>query len=672
MKKSVRHFGGELASIIRNRKVLIPVIAVLLIPLLYSFMFLWAFWDPYAKMDLLPVAVVNQDKGAVFEGKQLSVGNEFADKLKESKSFDWKFVSKEDADYGLKNHKYYIAIEIPEDFSERATKVLDPNPAPAAFRFIPNESSNFLASQIGKSAVERMKSELSAQLTKTYTQTVFENITKLADGLVQAADGAQKLSDGTKNVEEGATLIDENLVKLADGTQPLKTGVRQLADGSAKLNTGVLKLQQGADQLAAGMSGLRDGQSRLEQGGKQAEEGLGKLTDGLSGSVTGLEQLKQGSANVAGGLQQYAAAHPELAKDPQFMKLVEGSKQVSGGTDSVLNGQKQLQEGARRLTEGQKQANSGQAVFGEKLAQAQQGAQGLSAGGKQLVPGSLQLKNGLSQLAGGVDRLSDSTAQLNEGAKKLADGAVTVANGTGELSGKLHDASVQTSGIKGSDKLYQAFAQPVTFEEEKVAAVPNYGTGFAPYFLSLGLMVGALLLSIVFPIMEPAVAPRSAFSWFFGKTMIMGLVGLLQAVIMDAVMLWGLGIEVRSVPLFFVMSVFTSWTFMAMIQFLVTLFGDPGRFIAIVLLIAQLTSCAGTFPVELIPDPLKNVSAWMPMTYSVQAFKAVISSGDFGYMWRNAGILLGYIAAMGVITLVYFIVHFRKRHVRDSSTAATA
>jgi putative membrane protein len=661
MKQSMRHFSHELASIVRNKKVLVSVSAVALIPLLYSFMFLWAFWDPYAKMDVLPVAVVNMDRGASFEGRELSVGKQFTDKLRETPTFEWHFVTQEAAESGLKDHSYYMAIEIPEDFSARATKVLEPNPQPAVFRYIPNESANFLASQIGKSAVERMKAELSAQLTKTYTETLFGSVGKLSDGLVQAADGASKLSDGTKSVESGIEQIDDNLGRLIQGVEPIRAGAAQLGEGAARLNGGLTQVQAAADQLSGGLQQLEAGGRQLALGGSQTEQGAGRLKDGLTAAMQGLEQLKQGTAGVAGALEALAAAQPELAGSPEFVKLAAAAKQTAVGAAAAAAGQQQLVASAAELEAGQHAQAAGLVQLGGKLADARAGSERLAAGVGQLVPGSAELMNGLDVMAEGVTRLADGTAQLNDGAKKLADGAMAVADGSGELSGKLNDASVQTSAIKGSDQLYQAFAQPVAFEERKIAEVPNYGTGFSPYFLSLGLFVGALLLTIVFPVKEPAVAPRSGFSWFFGKLSTMLLVGLVQAVVMAAVVMWGLGLELQNTPMFFVFSILTSWTFMILIQMLVTLLADPGRFVAIVLLILQLTTSAGTFPVELIPDQLRSFSAWLPMTYTVQGYKAVISSGEMGDLWHSAGALGGYIVLTAGITLVYYVLHFRRR-----------
>ena len=667
MSKSFRQFSHELVSIVKDKKVLISVSAVALVPLLYSFMFLWTFWDPYAKMDVLPVAVVNMDKGAAFEGKQLSVGDQFVEKLKTNPAFGWDFISQGEAEKGLKEHKYYMAIEIPEDFSQRATEVLGADPQPATFRYIPNESSNFLAAQIGKTAVERIKGELSAELTKTYTETLFASVGKLSEGLAQAADGASKLSAGTGSVVTGLEQLDEGLVKLTAGTQPLETGAVQLYTGATKLNDGLAQLQKGATAVSGGLEQLSNGHQAIVQGAAQSEEGAAKLNGGLAASSAGLDQLKTGADGLAAGLEQLAAAMPQLAENPSFAKLVEAGKQVAAGTDSAAAAQKQLAAGAAQLAEGQKTLHGGIVAFNAKLNEAAAGSKSVADGASQLVPGSAQLKAGLAQIENGIGQLANGTVQLSDGSKKLTDGAQTVAGGTGELSGKLKDASVQTSSINGNDKLYAAFSQPVAFEEQKMAEVPNYGTGFAPYFMSLGLFVGALLLTIVFPVKDPAVRPRSGASCYFGKLGTMLFIGLIQALVMAVVIKWGLGLTLQNMPLYFVLTVLTSWTFMIMIQMLVSMFANPGRFVAIVILILQLTTCAGTFPVELIPGPLQVINKWLPMAYSVQGYKAVISSGEMSD-FNQAALLLGiFMVVMVAITLTYYIIHFRKQQSAPST-----
>lgn len=139
------------------------------------------------------------------------------------------------------------------------------------------------------------------------------------------------------------------------------------------------------------------------------------------------------------------------------------------------------------------------------------------------------------------------------------------------------------------------------------------------------------------------------------------MIGVMQSLIADTILLAGVGIEVQSIARFIVFTIITSLTFMTLIQLLVTTLSDPGRFLAIIILILQLTTSAGTFPLELIPTALQPLHNWLPMTYSVAGFRSVISSGDYAFMWQNAFILLTFMIVFVLATITYFTIQHKRR-----------
>ncbi|WP_210364648.1 YhgE/Pip domain-containing protein [Bacillus sp. REN3] len=727
MKKTL--LSKELHSIFRNKSLLIPVLAVLFIPVLYTGMFLWAFWDPYDRLGDLPVAVVNEDSGAELDGERIELGDELTEKLKESKDFGFEFVSEKEGKKGLQDQKYYMLIKIPENFSENATTLLDEQPQKLELIYMPNESFNFLSAQIGETAVEKIKASVSEKVSETYAETMFDKIGELSDGLAKASEGASELTEGAGELKNGSGELYQNLAVLAgksvefnDGMKSANTGIKEVASGAGALSEGLGKLEEGhgklassSEELLAGEKELSAGAARLNAGLQEASSKMPALESGTAEIKQGSEQLannlalwKQGADQTASGAAELHAGIQELQAKMQAMQpllsaypeqqkqlaealgkleagssqlaegtnslsksagpLAGGATQLAGGLDQLAAGQAQLhkgldalsagsaqlEEGTNKLVSGQQQFNAGLGTFGQKLGEA-------SAGSKKLADGSAKLSGGMDQLSAGSSAMADGAGKLTNGAGKLAEGNEKVAEGTSELAGKLEDGA-EKAKIDPSDDAYNMLAAPVKLDNEKMNEVPNYGTGFAPYFLSLGLFVGALLLSIVFPLREPAGVPASGTSWFASKFLILASIGILQALIADAIMLAGLGIEVESVPLFILFSIVTSLTFITLIQFLVTLFGDPGRFMAILILILQLTTSAGTFPLELIPGILQKFNAFLPMTYSVQGYKAVISSGDISFMWYNAAILGGFIAFLSIGTWLYFILMHKKKY----------
>lgn len=215
---------AEWLKIFKTKKMLISVIAVLFVPVMYSGMFLWAFWDPYANLKDLPVAVVNEDKGAVMDEETMKLGQTLVDKLIDSEQFRFEEVEAKEADQKLKDQKYYILIKIPENFSEHATTLLDDEPQRLVIDYIPNEGFNFLGAQIGETAMDRIKAEVNTQVSATYAEKLFDSITQLGDGFTEAADGAGEL--------------DEGAAKLAAGADELKGYLEQLASSSVQLSDG--------------------------------------------------------------------------------------------------------------------------------------------------------------------------------------------------------------------------------------------------------------------------------------------------------------------------------------------------------------------------------------------------------------------------------------------------
>lgn len=706
---------AETKSIFKNRKLLIPFIAILFIPVMYAGMFLWAFWDPYEHLQDLPVAIVNEDKGAIFEGTELQLGNELVDKLKESGDFNFQFVGKKEGYENLKNQQYYILVEIPEDFSDNATTILDDQPKKLELKYVPNEAFNFLSAQIGGTAIEQIKGSLAEKITETYAETMFDKITEVAGGLEEASEGAAKLNEGAAELKAGSKTLHENLTLLAEksiafneGMTSANTGAKKVAEGANSLASGMGQLQAGSEELVQAANRLTSANNELTAGMLQANQGIQTVNEKMSEMITGTQALQAGAGSLSSSLQQWqqnaekvssGAAQlqagmqavlaqlpegsPEKIQLEQAMKeLTQGTAQlasaageIAAGGDSLagklgtLNeGQKGLQKGIAQLSDassklaagagefsiGQKQFQTGLQTFSAKLAEAGKGAD-------QLASGTAGLTGGLDQLSDGSKAMKDGADQLSKGAGKLEEGNTKLVDGSSDLASGLTEGAEKASSVNATDKTYNMMAQPVEVGTEKVNAVPNYGTGFAPYFLSLGLFVGALLLSIVFPLREPAAVPKNAWSWFGSKFAIMGAVGIIQALIAVMILLWGLKLEVQSVPLFILFAIITSLTFITLIQFFVTAFGDPGRFVAIVILILQLTTSAGTFPLELIPDALQAVNAFFPMTYSVAGFKAVISSGDFSFMWHNAGVLAGFIGLFIAGTIVYFQLMYKRR-----------
>src|SRR5699024_5546359 len=118
-----------------KRSIIISVAIVLLVPLVYAMIMLSPKCRPQDNIDNIPVAVVNNDAGAEQADEIVHIGNELIVKLEGNSTLGWDFVSAEAADRAIDNMYYYMKIEVPEDFSKKATSVMDDNPNRPELKF---------------------------------------------------------------------------------------------------------------------------------------------------------------------------------------------------------------------------------------------------------------------------------------------------------------------------------------------------------------------------------------------------------------------------------------------------------------------------------------------------------------------------------------------------------
>lgn len=717
----------EWQSIWKDKKLTLSIVVMFIMPVLYCGMLLWAFWDPYGHLSNLPVAIVNEDEGAEFEGESLHLGNDLIENLLENGTFEFIEMTAEEAEKSLANRDIYVIIEVPKGFSAHATTLLDENPQKLELQFRANEATNFLSSTIGENAVDKIKSEVNKEIATTYAERMFHAIATLSDGYGEAASGAVEITDGVIKLQDGTVELKNYLytlasstVTLSDGTIKLKDGIETAAEGSNKLvdgmnqlNENIPKLESGANSLAegterlqsgidsytVGVNGIAENQAILSANQQQFQKGLNDYVTGVNDLQAGSESLQQGAATLAESVKvlenQLNASLESLPEDERatiqatLTKLQVISNEVAAGAGKVAEGSKNLQTSGEQLigsgeqlVSGQKSLQNGLAELTENNSALTTGVENISTGNKQLassiaqyhlgveevVKGATTLNNGLQTLNGGASELQVGTNKLVASSSDLAEGAATLTNGTtelqkgtSELASSLKDAN-EESKVTTSSVNYEMLAEPVTVSKTIDGEVENYGTGFAPYFISLGLFVGALLLTNVYPFVQPVVHPTGISKWFISKSAVPVIVGFFQVAIISFVLLKWLGLEVENIWIFLLITAVTSFSFLAIVQMFTVIAGDVGRFISLVLLIVQLASSAGTFPIELVPDTLQKIHHFMPMTYSVEAYRAVITTTNMDVISHSLVILGTIGVSCVVISYAFFALLYKRRY----------
>lgn len=748
----------ELKALIKNPKLIITMIGVALVPALYNLSFLGSMWDPYGRVNDLPIAVVNQDKPAKMADESLTIGDDMVDKMSKNKELDYHFVSSKSAQKGLKKGDYYMVITLPEDLSQRATTLLNPEPQKLTIRYQTSKGHGMVAAKMGETAMTKLKESVSQNITKIYTSAVFSSMTELQSGLKEASTGSQALASGAKTAQAGSQTLSTNLAALTNASQQFQQGTGRLTSGLTTYTDGVNQVKNGLGTLSTDIPNYLNGVSRLSQGAFQLNQGLSQLTQattlsdekakGIQSLIVGLPVLNQGIqqlntelstmetpnlnadelGNSLGAIAQTAKqviAEETAAQNEELSALQATSvyqsltaeqqgelaaalnqsdkSQTVSAAQTILSSVQTLSTGLRTLSQGNNLAQLDQlkSAVSQIASQSNQALPGASSAlselsmglskvngslNQQVLPGSNQLTTGLAQLNGynttigsGVTKLSEGATalstksgellngsqQLSEGAGKLADGSFQLSQGGNQLTSGLTDLSTGLSTLNGSlakasqqlslvsvqDKNARAVSKPVLLNEKDRDDVKTNGIGMAPYMIAVSLMVVALSTNVIFANSLSGRPVKNKWDWAKQKLVINGFISTVGSIILYlAIQLLGFEAHYGMKTLGFI--ILSGWTLMALVTALVGWDDRYGSFASLVMLLLQVGSSGGSYPIELSGAFFQTLHPFLPMTYVVSGLRQTISlDGNIGLEIK---VLTGFLLAFMMLALLIY------------------
>jgi len=688
-RRRVNMVRAEWQHLCKNKILLLSMAVISFIPIMYSGFFLGSIWDPYGQVKNLPVAFVNEDKGAQLNGQTVNIGQSVEQKLKGNHDLGWEFVNKQQADDGVNSGHFYAVVTVPTDFSAKAASITSAQPQQAVIRYTTTPAKNYIGSLVSNQAAEKVKTSVAEQITQAYAKGVLENIGKLGDGLETAAGGAATLHGGLTQLQAGAQTYTGGVRQLAVNQRAMANGLARLGDGSRQLQAGLGQLSNGLPsesqvaQLTNGMKQLQAGLNQLNTSVHNPSPILASQQNKVQNEAQALAQTMQtsltdlsaagvvlkdlGSQAVASGgsttitLPQISQLSQALSKTQTIsMQAAALLKDLQILTQSLSTQQAQLQAGVSTL-------NNGVNQLAPKATAALNGYNGVRAVNSQWVAGSTSLANGLAQAQTGSQQLANGARLLDNRSGVLTNGASQLADGADTLSTKLADASRQLKIQPTGAATQQQMANPVKSETTKQGDVPNYGYALAPYVLSLSLFVGAIALNIIYPIRKTFAEQENAFRWWLAKASVTGVAAFVQATILMLIMVYCLGL-VPDHPVNFIGAIYlTSFVYMSIVSLLVIVLDNPGRFLAMVLLVLQLGSSEGTFPIQTANGFFQAVNPLVPMTYSIWALRQAISGGLGSSFYSDSmWVLVGFLLAANLLMIGFFIYRGKRKFAHTS------
>ncbi|MEU3915541.1 YhgE/Pip domain-containing protein [Streptomyces sp. NPDC029721] len=650
------------------------LVALLLLPLLYGALYLWSFWDPYKRLDQVPVAIVNADKGATVGSEHLDVGGDITRNLRERKTFDWRVVSADEAAKGLEDGKYFLSLTMPADFSEKIASSSGADPTTGALQVRTNDANNYIVGSISRTVFSEVRSAASTKASRKFLDKIFVSFSDLHDKTAEAADGADKLKDGAGKAQQGAKDLADGLDTAKEKSGELTGGLNKLNEAAGKLETGSRQVAEGTQKVADLANGAADKARPFVKDPKNLAD-TAKLV-GDTAHVVNLHLAKFAEkAPAAAALTRkvadrtdsfytkYCSASAQPA--PAFCADAKTARDdaaqaalLSGDVNTVLGNSKgdltklqgqltDLENKAREL------ADKAPGLAGD-LNAAVAKANALNDGAHQVADGMVKLHAGIGTAAGGSGKLGEGVGKLGDGAEQLGGGMVKLVDGTGELAGGLHDGAgkIPDYDQRQRDARTQVMADPVQLASDPLHKAPNYGTGFAPYFIPLSLWVGAMVAYMLIAPMNKRALAAGASSWriaFAGWLPVVGL-GAAQVGALMSVLHWGLGLQMAHPALTIGFLVLVTACFAAIIQWLNAKFGAAGRILVLAVLMLQLTSAGGTYPVQTSPGFFNAIHPYLPMSYIVASLRRLITGGDLTPVWQGGLVLLAFTAGALALT----------------------
>lgn len=685
---------------------IIVLVAVICIPIMYSFFYLKSYWDPYGNLKGMKIAMVNLDEGENGENQ----GQELVNGLIEKDVVTIEQVSQEEAQEGLVNETYFAVITIPSNFTNYLNSASTTDKKVSTITYSPNQKMNYLASQIVGKVVSATEMELQSQVSEKVVDTladklesVPESLEDINDGADEILNGATKLSNGLNEINNGVATLNNSYTEFDNGVNSAYTGSQTLNNGISQVNSGVGQLNSGTEQLDsaigqinqgatqlsssanAGINQLVTGINQLQSGTSSLQSGSSSLSTSTNAYVDGVNSLNANVSQVLNGIVAYGQANPAALSDTNIAGLYGAASQIlgSGAIDTLSTNGEALKAGASQVSTGAAQVNTGatqlanssgslntlangMATLNNSLVQLQAGSQNLKSGVSNLGSGTNQLQTGSNSLTQGLGTLSSSSAQvknalntLSTGSQSAYSGSLELVNGVQtfktEVSNGLEESKQELTKLNG---LSEFVKNPVEIEEIDYGEVSTYGIAFTPLFISVALWVGALMAYVVlYYDQEKRYKMLGKFAENkFMQCALYFVIAIIQGLVTAFLLKFGLGMNIENNLLYYGSAILIAITFMGIIQFLILNFGEIGKFIALLLLVLQLASSGGTFPVEIIDESFQKISPYMPMTYTIKLIKESVIMERDGVVANNAKILLGITIVCISVTVIVEVI----------------
>lgn len=681
MKNIFLIFKNDVMKIHKNVIAMIVIMGITVIPTLYAWFNISASWDPYGNTGELKLAVASDDEGYTGEliAVKINMGDQILSSLHKNKQFNWVFTDSKTAQKGVKSGKYYAAIVIPKDFSQKMMSVFSSNTEHPDLTYYQNEKENAIAPIITGKGATAVQKQINETFIETVAQTaldafqivssaaqeagddsmvdhLIDNLNQMGTDLGSVAGTVQSLSDMT---DSAITMLNTTTEFLQESGSGTKSSVSSLENSDLSSLTSLVSgtsktISDALTQNASFYTAVSDAVDKaLDSYNSDAQAASNALTSVSSRVQTVIDEYTK----LSDALTAIANEHPELTILNDAVASINQKIQLAIDRQTAIRDK--INAAAEALPTATANAAELKSELGTLITQATSSVTEVKTTYENNVKGNLDslsanldsTTGSISSMLGDLDKsiqniagvtgstsdgltglqktLSNSAELLNEASGKLTSLAATLS------SEDSKDLSAVTNLLSEDPETIASFlSSPVKLDEKKIYPIENYGSAMTPFYSTLAIWVGAVVMAAMLKVTVADSTKKKLFhpkeyQLYIGRILLLIIIGFMQSALICLGDLFFLGIQCKHPVMFVLTGMFTSFVYVNLIYALTVSFGDIGKAIAVVLMVMQVAGSGGTFPIQCAPKFFQVVYPLLPFTHSMNAMRECIA-GFYG------------------------------------------
>jgi len=706
LKNIIEIFRKDIKEVFRKTNTWIIIVGLIFLPSMYAWPNILSSWDPYGHTNNIKVAVTSEDAGATVDGKELNLGNSLVEGLKNNKNLDWQFVSnKQEAEDGVRIGDYYASIVVPKNFSQDMTSVSRTEPQRATIEYTVNEKINAISPKITNSGASAIANNISKNFVETANGIIFEKLheagIKFEENLPSIEKAKEEIFKLNDNFSTYESTLSELIGKVEYGYNILNNVQNTLPEIDRVATNSIMI----ADKAEITINNIQGFNERLlpiinnhlnvvEEVSKEANVIAKELqkkpdkTEEIKARQKALDNRLQASIERLQLVKNIFEYFNKLSNERLFNNQLERVTTLSNDITTIKEVNNNIYN---KMDHYDEIADTVKEEFVNKSARINEVSSNMNS--KLNVEVAPLISQVLSKAEVNIDKVSGIIAgaqgDLPAVERKLSETEVKISNAYGKLlSLQAQMPSAKSKIQKLTDEIKKAdsgidknqlfnllkvdykqqaefFANPVKLQENKLYHIENYGSAMTPFYTVLSIWVGSLLMSSLLTTkVEDEGKKYKPYQKYFGRGLLFVIISLFQTLIITLGDMYVLGTQATSPYRFVIYALLISLLFSSIIYTIVCILGNVGKAVCIVLLVLQLGSSGGTFPIQMTSEFFQALYPKVPFTYSIGLLREAVGGVYIPAVERDIKILFIYL----IVVLVggAILVSLKARSVRLS------